>query len=220
MRPKLFFQALLGIVSVGAIIMIMIVYFFGDNQTKVVEKVVEKEVIVYRDAPAAVTPAENYTVVQQPAAPAPVAPVEVAAAPAAEESNKLPYGVPFDEFYQELKNRAASFEHEFLTMDINSYDELLILTMDVKQDTELRALIDMLFIDSTMGGESLQTWNAICSEMDELSLTMRQRLIDRGYDNKHASVRITDGDTLLYTTDDGVKTFDFFELFRGNNGNT
>lgn len=75
MRPKLFFQALLGIVSVGAIIMIVIVYFFGDN-TKVVEKVVEKQVIVYQPAPAAVTPVENHTVVQQPAAPVQVPVVE------------------------------------------------------------------------------------------------------------------------------------------------
>lgn len=209
MRPKLFFQALLGIVSVGAIIMIMIVYFFGDNQTKVVEKVVEKEVIVYRDAPAAVTPAENYTVVQQPSAPAPVAPMEVAAAPAAGDIYTVD---EFKMFLEEITKESF----DYLDCRVDNSSDTIVIILSGKDDAFLTDIASI--IEGNI--EAFTAWDTLVQSLARTSGSAKNIANGVGLSDYHVSIAIenpANKDAVIFMAIDGETVYNFvWEMGYGN----
>lgn len=241
MRPKLFFQALLGIVSTGAIIMIMIVYFFGDNTT-VVEKVIEKEVIVYRDAPAAVTPTESQAIVQQPVdtpTAAPVVPTETpTTAPAANETvsavtssgdiielpadtNRLQYFIDF-----EATPILSEYFHGSFEATVVGDKEIMIIIWDSNLDSD---------IDAIRSGnmDAIKAWRSFV-ENDSLTLSDKITWALRGYvPGAYATVVLVDSrdhNDILYVSsfgslfydfesDDGLEPFYLYNQWKEKNGN-
>ena len=213
MRPKLFFQALLGIVSVGAIIMIVIVYFFGDNQTKVVEKVVEKQVIVYRDAPAAVTPVERETVIQQPAAPA-QAPVVESVTPVDISISDTVYTV--DDLIAVIDYMLKTGEVG-LDYDIGYYDG--IVTIKLSDNDNMDLAIDLAAI-ALNDGNALEACDYMSEGLQTLSAKAREVSIQLGLDDVHVSFMFENplnlGSFLIITLDDTIM-YNFVEDLRDGN---
>lgn len=214
MNTRYLLQTLLGIVSVTAIIMIIIVYFFGDNNVKVVEKVVEKEVIVYRDAPAAPASnipagAETFTHKQESPVQAEI-PAQVVSAPAA---------FTVDDFIREVE---SIIPNHFSDDQCRVYysDGIIVIEINDNQNAKFAADLALMAGGNT---DAINEWHEARSAMLYLSHEAKAAANRVGLNDTHISVMLVNPlntENMLLITLDNTIQYDFWEELNGDTEET
>ncbi|MBR5970888.1 MAG: hypothetical protein IK016_11180 [Lachnospiraceae bacterium] len=240
MRPKLFFQALLGVVSVGAIIMIMIAYFFGDKTTDgkktaastttdaIVESAHASSPVEMRssgdDTQYSNPIAQTVSYTSSPSAigesvpvttPQRINSVSSGTLPTVSPSSASETGTPetdLDQILSDLSGILIQNSDDGVIFELSyNYTRKNVIVFMIPTGNET----SLFFLDNLLGGEeSMQIWKQIVSEINEISYSIHKGLLEKGHSDITSYVqlwdRATNGRNLL-TSKNGEVIYDFFE---------